>query len=232
MRAASNGRETLTKNTKNKPAKVEPKKRTRRSKEEIVDRIIQAASEEFEHNGYAGTKTAVIAEKAGVAEWLIFNYFGTKAQLFQDAIFKPLNQQFLDFSTQHLTNPNDKETMMQQSRQYIIELQKFIESHSKMFMSLAVAQTYERDNIESKKQIEGLEDYFSKAADLAKTRRSSISGHDPKLMARMSFAATFGAVLFKDWIFPKELVPEKEFTDVLSDFILAAMNSGEIQSDV
>lgn len=96
-----------------------------------------------------------------------------------------------------------------------------------MFMSLAVAQTYERDNIDSKKQIEGLEDYFSKAADLAKMRRSTIGGHDPKLMARMCFAATFGSVLFKDWIFPKEFVSEKEFTSVLSDFVFAAMNSDE-----
>lgn len=214
----------MPKKTATKSAKAEPQKRRRRSKEEIVDRIIQAASEEFELKGYAGTKTAAIAEKAGVAEWLIFNYFGSKAQLFQDAIFKPLNQHFLDFSAAHLS-PNDEITLQQQSRQYILELQKFIESHSKMFMSLAVAQTYERDNIDSKKQIEGLEDYFSKAADLATKRRRSVSGHDPKLMARMSFAATFGAVLFKDWIFPKEFVSESDFTDVLCDFILGAMNS-------
>lgn len=217
----------MAKPTINEAAPVEPKKRRRRSKEEIVDRIIQAASEEFEHNGYAGTKTAVIAEKAGVAEWLIFNYFGSKAQLFQDAIFKPLNRHFLDFSAEHLSDPRDEIALQQQSRQYILELQKFIESHSKMFMSLAVAQTYERDSIDSKKQIEGLENYFSKAADLAQMRRSTIGGHDPKLMARMSFAATFGAVLFKDWIFPKEFVSDKDFTAVLSDFILGAMSSDE-----
>lgn len=217
----------LSKNTVNKSAKAEPKKRRRRSKEEIVDRIIQAASEEFEHNGYAGTKTAAIAEKAGVAEWLIFNYFGSKAQLFQDAIFKPLNQHFLDFSAEHLSSPDDEIARQQQSRQYILELQSFIESHSKMFMSLAVAQTYERDNVENKKQIEGLENYFSKAADMAMKRRSTIRGRDPKLMARMAFAATFGSVLFKDWIFPKEFVSEEDFTGALSDFIFDGMNAGD-----
>lgn len=214
----------------NKPAVAASagrKRRRRRSKEELVDRIIQAANEEFERNGYAGTKTAVIAEKAGVAEWLIFSYFGTKSKLFHEAIFRPLNQQFLNFSTEHLTDPNDEVTMRQQSRQYILELQKFIESHSKMFMSLAVAQAYEHDNIDSKKQLEGLEEYLAKAADLAKMRRSTIRGYDPELMARMSFAATFGAVLFKDWIFPKEVVSENDFSEVLSEFILAAMNTDE-----
>jgi hypothetical protein len=160
-----------------------------------------------------------------VAEWLIFNYFGTKSQLFHEAIFRPLNQHFLDFSAGHLTDPNDEQTLRQQSRQYIFELQKFIESHSKMFLSLAVAQTYEHNNIDSKKQLEGLEAYLSKAAELAKMRRSTIRGHDPDLMVRMSFAATFGAVLFKDWIFPKETVSEKDFTAVLSEFILVAMST-------
>lgn len=79
----------------------------------------------------------------------------------------------------------------------------------------------------NKKQIEGLEDYFSKAADMAKKNRSTIRGRDPKLMARMAFAATFGAVLFKDWVFPKEFVSDKDFTDALSDFILDGTHADE-----
>ena len=68
---------------------------------------MEAASEEFEHNGYAGTTTAAIAQKAGVAEWLIFNHFGSKAKLFHDSIFKPLNQQFLDFCVTRLADTED-----------------------------------------------------------------------------------------------------------------------------
>ena len=69
-------------------------KRKRRSTEEIIDRLMEAACEEFERSGYAGSKTAEIARKAGVAEALIFSNFGSKAKLFQDSIFKPLDRHF------------------------------------------------------------------------------------------------------------------------------------------
>ena len=63
--------------------KTKQTRRPRRSTEEIVDNIMEAACDEFERNGYPGTKTAAIARKAGVAEALIFSNFGSKARLFQ-----------------------------------------------------------------------------------------------------------------------------------------------------
>ena len=66
------------------------KTRRRRPAEELVDRILEAAGDEFKKNGYSGSTAAVIARAAGVTEAQIFRYFKSKADLFRSAIFEPL----------------------------------------------------------------------------------------------------------------------------------------------
>src|SRR5262249_44881753 len=122
-------------------------RRRRRSTEEIVDRIIEAAGDEFGRNGYPGTKTAPIARKARVAEALIFSNFGSKAQLFHDSIFNPLNRHFFEFCDTHLVNPGDSDKLREGTREYILELRQFIARHCRMFSSLVAAQMYASDNV-------------------------------------------------------------------------------------
>ena len=192
--------------------------RPRRSKEEIIERLMEAAGEEFEHNGYAGTTTAAIAQKAGVAEWLIFNHFGSKAKLFHDAIFKPMNQQFVDFFNTRLADTED--ARQETARKYILELQRFMASHSKMLMSLLFAQMYESDEVEGLSRVDGLHDYFSRAATMAMNRRSGKAKVDPKLMGRFSFATIMACVIFKDLLFPEGLATEAEISAGMADFIM------------
>ncbi len=192
--------------------------RARRSTEEIIERLMEAASEEFEHNGYAGTTTAGIAQKAGVAEWLIFNHFGSKAKLFHDSIFKPLNQQFLDFCATRLADTED--ARQETARKYILELQQFIAGHSKMLMSLLFAQMYEFDKVEGLSQVDGLHEYFSRAAAMAMNRVTGKPKVDPKLMGRFSFATIMACVIFKDLLFPEGLATQDEINAGMSDFIM------------
>jgi AcrR family transcriptional regulator len=192
--------------------------RPRRTKEEIIERLMEAAGEEFEHNGYAGTTTAAIARKAGVAEWLIFNHFGSKAKLFHDAIFKPMNQQFVDFFNTRLADTED--ARQETARLYILELQRFMARHSKMLMSLLFAQIYEGDKVEGLSQVDGLHDYFSQAAAMAMNRRSGKPKVDPKLLGRFSFATIMACVIFKDLLFPEGLATEDEISTGMTDFIM------------
>ena len=129
-------------------AKSKRKRRPRRSTEEIIDRLLVAAAEEFERNGYAGTTTAKVARRAGVAEWLIFTHFGSKARLFEDSIFKPLNRHFLEFCASNPAGADDPEGIRRDSRRYILELQRFIERHSRMLVSLLVARIYDLGDAE------------------------------------------------------------------------------------
>jgi AcrR family transcriptional regulator len=206
-----------------------PKKRRRRSSEEVIDCLIDAACDEFEHNGYAGAKTAAIARKAGVAEALIFSNFGTKAKLFQDAIFKPLNRHFLDFRSSHIVkNPADKEAMQEGTRQYIAELQQFVERHSRMLMSLFVAQLYDPDNLAGLSHPQGLQDYFSRATALAMDRLVAPPKIHPKLVARVSFATILACIIFRDMLFPKGLATRDEIRAAISDFVMDGLNANAV----
>ena len=48
--------------------------------------VIAAASKEFAARGFAGTSTQAIAERAGVSQPYLFQLFGTKKELFLDAV--------------------------------------------------------------------------------------------------------------------------------------------------
>jgi AcrR family transcriptional regulator len=113
----------------------EQPRRKRRSSEEVADRILDAAAEEFEIAGFAGATTAGIARRAEVTEAQIFRFFGSKQELFRAAIFKPLNRHFMEFHAANRAEPGDMQSMRETARRYICELQDFMEQHSRMFMS-------------------------------------------------------------------------------------------------
>lgn len=50
------------------------------------ERIINAAKDLFEQNGYAATTTRAIAEHAGVSEVTLFRHFETKRNLFEQTV--------------------------------------------------------------------------------------------------------------------------------------------------
>jgi AcrR family transcriptional regulator len=59
---------------------------TRLTAEERRAEVIAAAGREFAARGYAGTSTQAIAERAGVSQPYLFQLFGTKKDLFIEAV--------------------------------------------------------------------------------------------------------------------------------------------------
>src|SRR5580693_7467039 len=106
---------------KEKSALAPTKRRKRRSTEENMDRIIRAAADEFKASGFTGATTAVIARNAEVTEAQLFRYFASKAELFRESVFKPLNRHFLHFLSTQLSDAAEAETRGEKSRRYIGE---------------------------------------------------------------------------------------------------------------
>jgi AcrR family transcriptional regulator len=212
------------------PAPIEseprPARRKRRSPEEIMDRLMAAARTSFEAHGYAGATTAAIAALADITEAQLFRYFPSKADLFREAVFEPLNQHFDAFNARHLTSFDDPEIDRDQARLYIAELQQFLTQHSKMLMSLFVAQTYRPDSTEGVAGIDSLRAYFERGAATMRRRTAGNDAKvDPRLMVRVSFAAVMASVLFRDWIFPPGLASAAEIDDAISDFVIDGIGS-------
>ena len=117
-------------------------RRKRRSAEDIRARIMSAAAHEFEAAGYSGATTAAIARRADVTEAQIFRLFDSKAELFRESVFQPLNEHFARFQARYGDEAMSGQSMRQGAQRYINELQDFMGEHSRMLMSLIVAQSY------------------------------------------------------------------------------------------
>lgn len=199
-------------------------RRKRRSPDDILNRIVQAASEEFKRNGFAGTTTATIARKADVTEAQLFRYFGSKSNLFRETIFKPINKHFLAFNNKHI--PDGREaTHKELAHLYASELQSFISEHSEMLTSLVIAQTYDKGSSHGVGEIDSLQTYFERGAAVMTSRMKGKAKVDPKLMVRVSFVAVLACIMFKDWIFPAGMASDKEIEAAINDFVLEGISA-------
>ena len=65
------------------------RRRQRRSREDVLCLIRDAALQLFAERGYAGATTQEIARKADVSETLLFRHFGGKANLYDAVVSAP-----------------------------------------------------------------------------------------------------------------------------------------------
>lgn len=199
-------------------------RRARRSADDILNRIVKAAGEEFKRCGYAGTTTATVARKADVTEAQLFRYFGSKSNLFRETIFKPINQHFLNFTNKHKPD-GGKGTSKQLTQLYTSELQHFISEHSEMLTSLVVAQTYDKGTAHGVGEIDSLRAYFERGAGNMAARIKGKPKVDPKLMVRVTFASVLACIMFKDWIFPEGLATDAEIEAAINTFIMEGVSA-------
>ena len=192
-------------------------KRTRRSRDDIMNRIVQAAREEFQRGGFTGATTAAIARKAEVTEAQLFRYFGSKSTLFRETIFKPIDQHFVQFLSQHMPEIRESASVAAMTDLYATELQRFIRENSGVLASLVVAQTYETGTAHP--AIGSLHTYFDRCAALMGQRLKGRTKIDPRLTVRVIFGAVLASVMFKDWIFPTGLATDEDITAAVNDFI-------------
>jgi AcrR family transcriptional regulator len=208
--------------TKNSATKTELPvvRKQRRAPGEIRERILRGAGEEFKTSGYAGATTLNIARRAEVTEAQLFRYFGSKSILFREAVFEPLVQHFDAFDARHKVSAAGGGNIRENARLYIGELQQFIGEHSKLLMSLVVAQTYAPFTMPGVSEIDSLQSYFARgAAMMEKTTKGKVKVA-PRLMVRVSFAAVLSCILFKDWMFPVGLASEEEVSEAIIDFVI------------
>ncbi len=210
----------------------QPARRKRRSPGEILDRILEAAGREFEENGYSGATTAAIARRADVTEAQIFRQFASKAELFREAIFQPLNRHFSQFHARNLANATDAEPARELAHRYIDELQDFMGEHSRMLMSLIAANAYSPGAAEQIGEVEGLNAYFARGTAIMAGRTGDEPAVPPELMVRVSFAAVLACVMFKDWLFPAGIASDEAIRKAIADFTIDGISAnGQIEGD-
>jgi AcrR family transcriptional regulator len=192
-------------------------KRTRRTRDDILKRIVQAAREEFERCGFAGATTAAIARRAAVTEAQLFRYFDSKSNLFRETVFKPVDQHLIHFMNRHMPEIRKAASAAAMTDLYATELQRFIRENSGTLASVVMAQTYESGS--ARAPIDSLHTYFDRCAALMSERLKERGKVDPRLTVRVVFGAVFASVMFKDWLFPAGVATDEEITTAVNDFI-------------
>jgi len=200
-------------------------KRVRRAPQEIRDRIVRAASDEFKRTGFAGATTARIARKADVTEAQLYRYFGSKAGLFREVVFKPLDRHFLAFIDRHLVEAGSASSLKEMSELYTTRLQSFITEHSALLTTLVVAQVYDAGAPQGVGGINSLAAYFEHGAEAMSQHLKRGARIDPRLMVRVSFAAVLACVMFRDWIFPAGLASERSIRAAINAFVLEGIGA-------
>ncbi len=202
-----------------------PARRPRRSADEIMARLLEAAREEFSRAGYRGATTAAIARGAEVTEAQLFRYFDSKAALFRAAVFEPLNERFAAFNASRLEGVPAPDDLREGARQYIGELQAFIRDNRQLLISLLVAEACDHDDIQGMGDVEALGGYFNSGATIMAGRLEGMARVRPDLMVRVSFAAVLANVLFRDWIFPGGMARDDEISTAVIDFVIDGINA-------
>lgn len=203
-------------------------RRKRRSPEEIREKILTSAALAFERFGYASATTAEIARQADVTEAQIFRYFTSKAELFEAAVFEPLNRAFADFNARMLETDDTPVDAREGAPEYIAALQDFMENHSKALLTMVVARGYDRGAKSGAAMGTDLREYFEIGAAVMRKRNPGEPRVAPELLVRVSFAAVLGCALFKDWMFPAGLASDQAIRQAIIDFVLDGINANAL----
>jgi AcrR family transcriptional regulator len=214
-----------TKSRKARKGTAPAARRKRRSPGELNARILKAAAAEFRRAGYIGATTAAIAQKADVTEAQLFRYFGSKSNLFREAIFRPLDEQLLQFTRTHVPDEGKRGDFAKMSALYIEGLQRFARDNASLITSLVIAQTYQSEPAHGIEAIGSLSDYFDRGATTLRGYAKGKPKVDPKLMVRVSFVAVLACIMFKDWIFPARLASDRQIGNAIRDFVLEGLNA-------
>jgi len=186
-----------------------------------MERILDAAREEFNAKGFAGATTAAIAKRADVAEIQMFRYFNSKADLFHEAIFAPLKDHFRAFVARLGPGAIDEARIRKRARLYLSELLTFLGEHSKMLVSLIVAQTYEGSTPETSEA--SLQAFLDEIAAVMAERVGMAAEIEPGTIGRVAFGAVLGCITYKDWLFPHAATDAATINEAIAEFVLAGV---------
>lgn len=199
-------------------------KRIRRSAETVRTLILESARELFSERGYGGTPTREIAARAGVAEVLLFRHFGSKANLFKQTIFEPLNSYIHSFQKEHLERGDAAPGTEPETQDFIAGLHNLLSSNRQLLMSAVAAEMFEPEVADGLRNNETLHEYFSTAERYLEPNRIDYLV-DLTLSVRLSFATALGVALFQDWLFAdlKEQPKPRVFLAELTTYMLGGM---------
>lgn len=199
-------------------------RRKRRTREDVVERIQDAARQLFAERGYAATTTKEIARVADVSETLLFRYYGGKASLFDEVVSAPFNRLMQEFVARH-SDRTAEATRKADVRHFVAQVFHLFDRNREMFAAFVA--TPGRPGEEAvPAPLHGLEGFFRQSVAQQErefTERGLVPDIDLGIAVRLGFGMIASGVLLRDWLFPAGAPPEESVIEVLERMIERAL---------
>ncbi|GGC02947.1 hypothetical protein GCM10011494_21840 [Novosphingobium endophyticum] len=178
-------------------------RRKRRSREDVVQRIREAARQLFAERGYAAATTREIARLADVSETLLFRYYGDKATLFSEVVTEPF-QKLMDDFVQRNPDPKFTGTREEDTRRFTRQVFELFEANEEMFRALMAGPRVSGGN-DGASGFAGLSAFFHESVDQVSALYEA-AGMEPsfdlRIGVRLGFGMIASSVLMRDSLFP------------------------------
>lgn len=189
-------------------ATKETPKRPRRQPGLGRELMLTAAHEEFCERGYARATTRAIAERAGVAEPLLFRHFGSKASLFNEVVFGPLQAFMLEWQ-KFFDAQSDEYDAEALAKRFVSGLYDLLQQNRGLIVTYLATRVFEPevldepDDVPAFLEVIGLMDRMSEvrvSPDKTKGRRTKVSAKI-RLHERINIGSVIAAALFDELLF-------------------------------
>lgn len=205
-------------------------RRRRRTREDVLERICDAARQLFAERGYHGATTREIARLADVSETLLFRHYGSKSVLFDEVVAQPFNRLMQDFLTQY---PDAEDRKKIEHRNFFAAYD-LVEKNRDLFIALLSTKNLSSE-IGNGPSFDGLSAFF-KAAAVEQNQKYADRGEMPpfdiELGIRLAFGMLASSVLLRDWLFPEGAPPPSKIIDLLEQMVNRALDPQSGQAAV
>ncbi len=180
-----------------------PGRRKLRRPEEVRALLLGAAREVFGDKGFEAATTIEIARRSGVAHALLFRHFGTKAELFEQAVFEPFETGIGRVLDQWATYGHQPHSPRVSSTDFVNLALDFLRDNIDVINALARSPDYGARVFGGGggSSLSTLLDTMSEALE-TEVKVHGWSGIDVPIAMRVAFCAVLGITVFDRWVFP------------------------------
>ena len=192
---------------------------TRRRRGEPRRLLLEAASDLFASQGFGGTSTREIAERAGVSETLMFRSFGSKVGLFREALVAPFVEfveRFNEKWRSGLVSELDDEEL---SRQFIGELFDLFRQNRGLVVMLWTADAQTGDELASHGVFDEINAQLRVLVDIGSAATLDRQGRQlgrQDLATRSTLAMVAGMAVFGESFYGKRIPPRDDIVEELT----------------
>jgi AcrR family transcriptional regulator len=196
---------------------------TRRKRGEPRRLLLESARELFSSQGYSGTSTREIAEKAGVSETLMFRYFGSKVGLFREALVAPFVEFVEDFNAKWQAGSNADLDEEELSRLFIGDLFDLFRKHRGLVVMLWAADAQSGSELAEAGVFDEINEELRILVDIGTAeavRRQGKALGRQDLATRSTLAMTAGMAVFGESFYGKRPPARKDIVEELTQAVL------------